>query len=128
MNTNFDKFFIGFDNYMQSPLFPKQATEYPRYNIEKVEDGYEVQIAVPGWKKEQVTLSLQKQILSIIGEKKEVANDRNWLHKGISGKSFQRNLKLDDSLEVQKASMEDGMLTIKLVYSAATRPTSIPIG
>ena len=128
MNTSFDKFFIGFDNYLQNPLFPQQAPEYPRYNVEKFEDGYALQMAVPGWKKEQIVISMHKQILSIKGEKKEVTEDRTWIHKGISGKSFAKHFKLDDGLEVESAVMEDGMLTIKITYSAATRPTSIPIG
>jgi molecular chaperone IbpA len=125
---NLDKFFVGFDNFASNPLYTQQAPEYPRYNIEKVKDGYEVQVAVPGWKKEQVSVNVHKNILSIKGEKKECNEGRNWVHKGISGKSFEKHLKLDNSLEVTEATMEHGMLVICLTYSPSSKPTSIPIG
>ena len=130
MNTiNLEKFFVGFDNLTNNPLFPQQAPEYPRYNIEKVEDGYEVQVAVPGWKKEQISVNVHKNVLSIKGEKKVCnSGDREFIHKGISGKSFEKHLKLDNSLEVAGATMEDGMLVISLAYSPSSKPTSIPIG
>ena len=69
-----------------------------------------------------------KNILSIKGEKKECNEGRNWVHKGISGKSFEKHLKLDNSLEVTEATMEHGMLVICLTYSPSSKPTSIPIG
>ena len=126
--VNLEKFFVGFDNLINSPLYTQQAPEYPRYNIEKVAEGYVVQVAVPGWKKEQVSVNVHKNILSIKGEKKEDSSGRNWVHKGISGKSFEKHLKLDNALEVSAASMENGMLTIELTYSPSSKPTSIPIG
>ena len=125
---NLEKFFVGFDNIANSPLFPQTTTEYPRYNIEKVEGGYVVQVAVPGWKKEQISVNVHKNILTIKGEKKEVNEGREWIHKGISGKSFERHLKLDNSLEVTEATMTDGMLEVKVMYSPSSKPTSIPIG
>jgi len=126
--VNLEKFFVGFDNLINSPLYTQQAPEYPRYNIEKVAEGYVVQVAVPGWKKEQVSVNVHKNILSIKGEKKEDSTGRTWVHKGISGKSFEKHLKLDNTLEVSAASMENGMLTIELTYSPSSKPTSIPIG
>ena len=70
-----------------------------------------------------------KNILIIKGEKKKEINEgRSWIHKGISGKSFEKQLKLDNSLEVAQAVMNNGMLTIELSYSPSSRPTSIPIG
>ena len=54
-----EKFFVGFDNMINSPLYPAQPQTYPRYNIKKVkEEGYQVQVAVTGWKKDQVTVTL----------------------------------------------------------------------
>jgi molecular chaperone IbpA len=127
--VNLEKFFVGFDNLVNSPLYTQQAPEYPRYNIEKIEKGYLVQVAVPGWSKEQVSVNVHKNILIIKGEKKKEINEgRSWIHKGISGKSFEKQLKLDNSLEVAQAVMNNGMLTIELSYSPSSRPTSIPIG
>ena len=126
--VNLEKFFVGFDNLINSPLYTQQAPEYPRYNIEKVEQGYVVSVAVPGWNKNQISVNVHKNILTIKGEKKENNEGRGWVHKGISGKSFEKHLKLDNALEVSSASMENGMLTIDLSYSPSSKPTSIPIG
>ena len=126
--VNLEKFFVGFDNLVNSPLYTQQAPEYPRYNIEKVENGYIVEVAVPGWNKTQISVNVHKNILTIKGEKKENNEGRGWVHKGISGKSFEKHLKLDNTLEVSSASMENGMLTIDLSYSPSSKPTSIPIG
>ena len=126
--VNLEKFFVGFDNLVNSPLYTQQAPEYPRYNIEKVENGYIVEVAVPGWNKTQISVNVHKNILTIKGEKKENNEGRGWVHKGISGKSFKKHLKLDNALEVSSASMENGMLKIDLSYSPSSKPTSIPIG
>jgi molecular chaperone IbpA len=126
--VNLEKFFVGFDNLINSPLYTQQAPEYPRYNIEKVENGYIVEVAVPGWNKTQISVNVHKNILTIKGEKKENNEGRGWVHKGISGKSFEKHLKLDNALEVSSASMENGMLKIDLSYSPSSKPTSIPIG
>jgi molecular chaperone IbpA len=87
-----------------------------------------VHVAVPGWKREQVSVNVHNRILSIRGDKKEDSSGKEWIHKGISGKSFEKNLKLDNTLEVVEAIMEDGMLQINLMYSPSSKPTSIPIG
>ena len=126
--VNLEKFFVGFDNLINSPLYTQQAPEYPRYNIEKVENGYIVEVAVPGWNKTQISVNVHKNILTIKGEKKENNEGRGWVHKGISGKSFEKHPKLDNALEVSSTSMENGMLTIDLSYSPSSKPTSIPIG
>lgn len=126
--VNLEKFFVGFDNIINSTSYIQQAPEYPRYNIEKVTDGYIIEVAVPGWKKEQISVNVHKNTLTIKGERKAHSNEgRSWVHKGISGKSFDKHLRLDNSLEVSEASMEDGMLKIELMYSPTKRPTSIPI-
>jgi len=84
--VNLEKFFVGFDNLVNSPLYTQQAPEYPRYNIEKVENGYIVEVAVPGWNKTQISVNVHKNILTIKGEKKENNEGRGWVHKGIRKK------------------------------------------
>lgn len=127
--VDLEKFFVGIDNLMNSPLYTQQLPEYPRYNIEKLEEGYQVQVAVPGWKKEQISVNVHNNTLHIKGEKKECQDmKRTWVHKGISGKSFEKTLKLDNTLEVSEANLEDGMLYITLLYCASSKPKSIPIG
>ena len=125
--VDLEKFFVGFDNLMNNPLHV-QITEYPRYNIEKVDNGYQIQVALPGWKKEQISVDVHKHTLTIKGDRVDNGVEREWIHKGISGKSFQKQLKLDDALEVDSAHLEDGMLYIDLFYCASSKPKSIAIG
>ena len=130
--VNLEKIFVGFDKLVNSPLYLQQSQQstpdYPRYNIENIDDGYIGYVAVPGWSKDQISVNVHKNILTIRGVAEPRTEGRNWVHKGISGKSFEKLLKLDNSLEVTKATQVNGMLTIELLYSPSSKPTSIPIG
>lgn len=127
--TELEKLFIGFDRLNHWPL-KAPTTEYPRYNIVKIEDGYQIQVAVPGWNKKQVSISFSEdtKTLTISGQKKEVENKDAWVHKGISGKSFERVFKLDSNLEVFDADMADGMLVVNIKRSKNSGVKTIPIG
>jgi len=125
---DFEKLFVGFDNLCNSPHFANTAglPEYPRYNILKTENGYQVQVATPGWNKEQIEVKLFKNNLTIKGTKKS-DTESNWIHKGISGKSFEKSFRLDAGLEVASGAMENGMLYVNLEYSPASKPKVIPL-
>lgn len=127
--TELEKLFIGFDRLNHWPL-KATTTEYPRYNIVKQEDGYQIQVAVPGWNKEQVLICFEEDTntLTISGQKKEVDNETAWVHKGISGKSFERKFKLDSNLEISDADMADGMLVVNIKHSKNSGVKTIPIG
>ena len=127
--TELEKLFIGFDTLTHWPL-KIQTTEYPRYNIVKNVEGYQIQVAVPGWNKEQVSISFSEETkaLTISGQKKESDKSENWIHKGISGKSFERVFKLDSNLEVFDADMADGMLVVNIKRSKNSGVKTIPIG
>ena len=103
--------------------------EYPRYNVVKVgTDGYRIEVALPGWEKEQIKVICTNNVLSIEGEKNsEVNSNEDLIHKGISGKAFERRFKLDSDLEVRSASMSNGMLNVGLEYSEASKPTILEI-
>lgn len=120
-------FFVGLDNLTSSPMFAQQTPEYPRYNIEKSPDGYIIHVAVPGWKQEQISVSVHNHLLSIIGKKEDCDVVKEWIHKGISGKSFEKHLKLDTTLVVASAHMDSGMLVINLMYSPSSKPQQINI-
>jgi molecular chaperone IbpA len=127
MPSEFAKLFIGLDN-LQDTFFTAPV-EYPRYNVVKVgADGYRIEVALPGWEKDQVKVICTNNVLSIEGDKKsEVHSNEDLIHKGISGKSFERRFKLDSDLEVKTASMDNGMLKVGLEYSEASKPTVLEI-
>lgn len=129
--SELEKLFIGFDLMHNSKAIKAPATEYPRYNIVKQLNGYQIELAVPGWTKDQVSIlfSEDTNCLTIVGKKKEDPEKKlEWVHKGISGKSFERVFKLDSNLFVSDADMADGMLIVNIQRFTNSGVKTIPIG
>lgn len=118
-----EKFFVGYTD------FPSVSTNaHPRFNIFKLaEGGYEIQLAVPGLSKEQIQITHHKDTLFIKGEKVSLENKGSTIHRGFSGKGFERSFKIDADLEVGNADLNNGVLTITLQHSEATKPIRINI-
>ena len=85
---------------------------FPPYNI--VQDGNNtfVELALAGYKKENVTVSVEDGALSIEGKCDN--SEKNHLHKGISTKRFKRVFSLGEHVEVKSAELKDGLLTVSL--------------
>jgi molecular chaperone IbpA len=77
---------------------------------------YRVEVAVPGWDKEDIEITLHKNELKIEGTQKQVAEqDETYLYKGLSGKTFSRVFKVGNNIELDTAYMKNGLLCIDLV-------------
>lgn len=99
----------------------KSAGEgYPPYNIERFVDEEESQeilqitLAVAGFTKDQIEISLEGKQLTIRGRQEE-DNTRDYLHRGIAARQFQRSFVLADGIEVAGADLENGLLAIKMI-------------
>lgn len=91
------------------------TTAYPPYNVVKIDDDKIVmEFAVAGFTKEDISITTEKNILSIVGERAE-NEDRKYLHKGIAGRKFSRKFQLPEYFEVEKAGFENGILFIDLI-------------
>lgn len=91
---------------------------YPPYNVIKFnDDEYLMEFAVAGFKKDEISIKTEKNILSIKGEKDDPTfeDGSGYLHKGIAGRKFNRSFTLPEYVEVSHAGMEDGILYIDLV-------------
>lgn len=119
-----EKVFLGLDRIYDLPVSIK---DYPRYNIGKSENGYKLEMALPGWKPDQFELTLQDGVLKISGEKQEIDDNLTWVHRGISGKSFEKTFKVDGSLKITKATFEDGMLNVDMEFVPETSAIKIPV-
>ena len=107
---------------------PTKAT-YPPYNVVKINDEKIVmEFAVAGFKKDEITVTTEKNILSIVAEKPE-SDDKNYLHKGIAARKFSRSFNLPEYFEVESAGHEDGILYIDLIKNVPEekKPKSIKI-
>ncbi len=92
-----------------------RGSGYPPYNIIKNdEDSYTVEMAVAGFHKEDLTIKLQDSVLTVEGDRAQ-ASDREYLHKGIGTRSFTQTFVLAEYVEISKASLIDGVLTIDLI-------------
>lgn len=107
---------IGFDNMFNRLLnaTANQTTNYPPYNIIKLtDDKYVVEIAVAGFKEGEIEVTVENNTLTVSGEKTtETVADAEYLHRGISARSFYRTFTIGDYVEVVNATIEDGILTI----------------
>ena len=113
-----DPFFIGFNRELDRlstvhNLATRQA--YPPYDILKLdEDTYILSLAVAGFSKTEVDVSIDNGTLIIKGEIVEVV-DAEVVHKGIAGRKFTRTFALGEYMEVSSAELKDGMLTVNIV-------------
>jgi molecular chaperone IbpA len=113
-----DPFFIGFNRELDRlstvhNLATRQA--YPPYDILKLdEDTYKLSLAVAGFSKTDIDVSIDNGTLIIKGEIAEVT-DAEIVHKGIAARKFTRTFALGEYMEVSSAELKDGMLTINIV-------------
>ena len=131
------KFGIGFDN-MFDDLMRVSAqqgnTNYPPYNIVQVsDDEYKISIAVAGFSLDNLVVTKDKKILVVEGKQNmgELIDEEsvNYLHKGISERSFRREFQLADHVEITNAHLELGILNIHLKREVPeeARPKTIAI-
>jgi molecular chaperone IbpA len=113
-----DPFFIGFNRELDRlstvhNLATRQA--YPPYDILKLdEDTYKLSLAVAGFSKTDINVSVDNGTLIIKGEIAEVT-DVEVVHKGIAARKFTRTFALGEYMEVSNAELKDGMLTVNIV-------------
>ncbi len=119
-----DRIFDGFRNAIGT------YDSYPPYNIVKLDDNvYQVEMALAGFNKKDITVEKEGNILTISGGVEELDESRNYLHRGIAARSFTRVVRLADDIDVGDAKMENGMLRIDLtrVVPEAKRARTIKI-
>jgi molecular chaperone IbpA len=127
-----DPFFIGFNREMERMSHVHQAATrqtYPPYDVLKLdEDTYQVSIAVAGFTKSDIDVSVDNGTLIVKGEITEVT-DGEYLHKGIAARKFTRTFGLGEYMEVTGASIEDGMLHINVdrIIPEEKKPKTIKI-
>ena len=114
------KFGIGFDNLFDDLMrvnAQQSNNNYPPYNIVQVnDDEYTISVAVAGFGYEDLSVTKDKKTLIIEGKHAtdEDAEEVNYLHKGISERSFRREFTLADHVEISNAHLELGILSIHL--------------
>ena len=120
--TNLDEFgrsLIGFDTLFTEleRRFSNQASSnYPPHNVIKVDENqYEIQVAVTGFEKDEITVQVENTVLTVKGESNSVEREEVlYLHRGLATRDFKRDFPLAEHIEVRGAEIKNGMLIIKL--------------
>jgi molecular chaperone IbpA len=112
-----DPFFIGFNRELErfNNLSRVNNTAFPPYDLLKLdEDNYQLTLAVAGFTKEDLTVSIEDGSLWITGEVTSVS-EGEVVHKGIAARKFTRIFELSEYMEVSSVELKDGMLNIHVL-------------
>lgn len=111
----FHRSVLGMDRLMND-FNRLDNTGYPPYNIETIGDNqYQITLALAGFKRDDLEITVKEGLLSIEGKKAEIeSEDRQFIHRGIANRAFTRQWKLAEYVEVVDATMEDGLLYVLL--------------
>ena len=123
------KALVGFDRYFNAPN--PTTSNYPPHNIVKYsDDTYAIEVAVAGFTKEEISVSIDQDQLTIRGvmdrpNKGEV----EYLHRGLAARDFEQTFTLAEYMEVRGAKVENGMLQIDIqrIVPEALQPRRIEI-
>lgn len=92
---------------------------YPPYNIEQVgDDAYRITLAVAGFSQADLSITLENSQLVVRGRQEEADQGRSFLHRGIAARQFQRSFVLAEGVEVDGATLENGLLHVDLKRAA----------
>jgi molecular chaperone IbpA len=125
----FENFFDEVEKLLNSD-FKTTPTTFPPHNILKLDDNrYVVELAVAGFSKEDIDVSVNDGELVIKGNKEDKP-EGEYLHKGIGLRSFTKTLRIADTVEVKGAEYKDGILKVGLenIIPDHKKPRKIEIG
>jgi len=123
-------FLLGFDSFEERvDRLAKAADGYPPYNIERLVDAdgtekFYISIAVAGFGRGELELVAEDNQLAVRGRQKEDP-ERQYLHRGIAARQFQRNFLLADGVVVKGAELRNGMLIVELERPKVERTARI---
>ena len=106
---------IGMDDYLNRFWDDTTVSNYPPYNIVQINNvESRLEIALAGFKKDEVSVYTEFGKLSVEGKKEESKNDGEFVHKGLAQRSFSRQWTIADDTEVRSVSFDDGLLVVQL--------------
>ena len=112
---------VGFDrlfDLLENSAAGQTAGNYPPFDLVQLDDNsFRISLAVAGFKKEEIDITAQQNLLIVSGRKGEgnEASEGDYVYRGIANRSFERRFALADHIQVRGADLKDGMLAIDLV-------------
>jgi molecular chaperone IbpA len=122
---------IGFDRMasMLDSVTRDSKPAYPPYNIERVDENhYRISMAVAGFAERELEITSEQNTLTIAGRQQD-EEERDYLYRGIAGRSFERKFQLAEHVHVVSARLENGLLHVELEHELpeAMKPRKIAI-
>ena len=127
---------VGFDrlfDMLENNSGAQTQENYPPFDLIKVGDNdYRIELAVAGFKPDEIDITSQQNQLIVSGRKGEESDQKgeDYIYRGIATRSFERRFALADHIQVRGADLRDGLLAIELVREIpeAMKPRKINIG
>ena len=127
---------VGFDrlfDMLENSSIGGTQENYPPFDLIKAgENEYRIELAVAGFKPDEIDITSQQNQLIVTGRKNEETEQKgsDYIYRGIANRSFERRFALADHIQVRGADLKDGMLAIELVREIpeAMKPRKIGIG
>jgi HSP20 family molecular chaperone IbpA len=121
-------FLLGFEEIERAlDRVAKAADGYPPYNIERLAregdqpERLRITLAVAGFSRGDLEITVEENELRIRGRQAEIDQDRVFVYRGIAARQFQRTFLLADGMQVARAELKDGLLSIDLERPDAVR-------
>jgi molecular chaperone IbpA len=124
---------VGFDRLaaqLDAAARTEASSGYPPYNIERTgENDYRIEIAVAGFKPEELNVEVKENLLTVTGRKPANDDAKQYLHRGLAERNFERKFQLTDYLVVVDAALSNGLLSISLKRELpeALKPRTVEI-
>jgi len=88
---------------------------YPPYNLVKESEvKWRIEMALAGWDKDEIEVSTESNVLLVRSKAAKAKGEEEYLHRGVSTRTFARGFNLSDDVEIGEVKFKDGMLTIQL--------------
>ena len=132
VTIGFDNVFDHFERMFDDDVFRAPMANFPPYNIVKTGDfTYDVELALAGYSKDDITVDYADNILTVKSIKKteEDKDEDGVLHRGIAKRYFSKAFTIADDVEVKGAELKDGLLKISMerIVPEGKKPRSIDI-
>ena len=132
LNGLFTPTYVGFDRLFNEMLKTqsrgKSVPQYPPYNIIKDGENYTIEMAMAGLTDKDIDIVLEERTLTISYDKSEETRE-NLVHQGLAQRSFKRSFNLADDIEIKKATLKNGLLSVEMerVIPEEKKPIKIKI-
>ena len=132
LNGLFTPTYVGFDRLFDEMLKlqsrGKSVPQYPPYNLIKDGETYTIEMAMAGLTDQDIDIVLEERVLTISYDKTEETRE-NLVHQGLAQRSFKRSFNLADDIEIKKATLKNGLLSVEMerVIPEEKKPIKIKI-